>query len=573
MWQSLMKKSRVAGINVIDTYVFWNLHEKEEGLFDFETESRNISGFLKAAADEGLYVMLRIGPFVSKYLLLSYKSELTHASDAEHDFGGLPFWLLEKPNIELRTYNMDYMIAMERFIRKVVDVIQPYLIANGGPIILLQMENEYGSPEREYGLNGKKYINWAADLANSLNLGIPWVMCQQDNVPTVINTVNGYYGDAWIPAHYARFKDQPAMFTELWSGWYGRWGIAKPTRPAEDVAFAAARFVARGGTYVAYYMWHGGTNFGRQASSFVTTSYDYDAPLTEYGFENQPKYNHLRDFHLLCHEYSDMLLGFEPTYYSTGPSTEAHVYGKLGKTDRLLVFLSNFHEYGDKAVMMYGTEFFLPKWSVSVYVMSKDGLALRYRTSSPSPTSSLAITVGPEHSSLRIGVKVADISFIREPVPKGIEAGDMVANEPLEHYRTTRDTTDYLWYIRQNVTIPPPPKYPSLPGGYPRPLVRFTRLEDFGSVWVDDDRLVVREPSVMGMTDFEDSEKRIPTKPAPPFGHTVAVLVGVFGSKACCVHMERFEKGVLGRVFVGGEDVTKGVWAHRVGLLGERKMV
>ncbi|KAJ3101514.1 Beta-galactosidase 6 [Phlyctochytrium bullatum] len=154
MWPVLMQRSKDAGINAIDTYVFWNLHEPEEGQYDFETGNGNLTLFLDNAKELGLYVVLRIGPYVC----------------AEWNFGGFPFWLMEKPGMELRTYNRDYMAAMEKFLRKTLEVVDPYLATNGGPIILLQIENEFAYAEAEDGMDGHRYITWAADLANSLDL-------------------------------------------------------------------------------------------------------------------------------------------------------------------------------------------------------------------------------------------------------------------------------------------------------------------------------------------------------------------------------------------------------------------
>jgi hypothetical protein len=114
--------------------------------------------------------------------------------------------------------------------------------------------------------------------------------------------------------------NQPAMFTELWTGWFSRWGSGKFVRPAQDVAYAAARFIAKGGTYVAYYMWHGGTNFGRWGSHWKTTSYDYDAPLNEYGYPTV-KYFHLMELHLVLNEFAGIISEADPVYFKLGPST------------------------------------------------------------------------------------------------------------------------------------------------------------------------------------------------------------------------------------------------------------
>ncbi|KAJ3058309.1 Beta-galactosidase 6, partial [Rhizoclosmatium hyalinum] len=132
------------------------------------------------------------------------------------------------------------MKQMSRFIKKTLKVVHEYLAPQGGPIILLQIENEYGSFEKAHGERGSQYIQWAGEFAQSLDAGVPWFMCYQDNVPTVLNAQNGFYADNWIEGHHRRFPDQPAMVTELWSGWFQKFGQPKYARFAEDVAYASA---------------------------------------------------------------------------------------------------------------------------------------------------------------------------------------------------------------------------------------------------------------------------------------------------------------------------------------------
>ena len=165
----------------------------------------------------------------------------------------------------------------------------------GGPIIIAQIENEYGNIMWEYGEAGKAYINWCAQMAVSQNVGVPWIMCQQNDAPLpMINTCNGYYCDWFTPNN----PNSPKMFTENWVGWFKKWGERDPHRTAEDVAFSVARFFQRGGVFNNYYMYHGGTNFGRTAGGpYIATSYDYDAPIDEYGNLNQPKWGHLKQLH------------------------------------------------------------------------------------------------------------------------------------------------------------------------------------------------------------------------------------------------------------------------------------
>ena len=116
----------------------------------------------------------------------------------------------------------------------------------------------------------------------SLDVKIPWIMCEQGDIATVINTCNGFYCHDRIRTFRWAYPKQPQFFTELWSGWYHLWGEPTPTRPVEDLAVAILEWIANGGSLVTYYMWHGGTNFGRDAGGpLITTSYDYDAPINE----------------------------------------------------------------------------------------------------------------------------------------------------------------------------------------------------------------------------------------------------------------------------------------------------
>ncbi|KAI4357584.1 hypothetical protein L6164_001523 [Bauhinia variegata] len=219
--------------------------------------------FIKTVQSEGLYALLRIGPYVC----------------AEWNFGGLPVWLLNMLNMQFRTKNDAFMNEMKNFTTLIVDMMkhEKLFAPQGGPIIAAQIENEYGGA---YGEDGKEYIKWCAQLADSYHIGVPWLMCQQpDAPPPMLNTCNGYYCDQFIP----NSNNTPQIWTENWTGWFKYWGMPNPHRTAEDLAFAVARFFQFGGTFMNYYMYHGGTNFGRTAGGpYITTSYDYDAPLDEY---------------------------------------------------------------------------------------------------------------------------------------------------------------------------------------------------------------------------------------------------------------------------------------------------
>ncbi|KAL0291329.1 UNVERIFIED_CONTAM: Beta-galactosidase [Sesamum calycinum] len=237
MWPSLIKKAKEGGLNAIETYVFWNAHEPLYRQYDF-SGNLDLLRFLKVIQDEGLYAILRIGPYVC----------------AEWNYGGFPVWLNNIPDMTFRTQNDAFMYQMKNFTTVIVDKVKEAKLfaSEGGPIILAQIENEYGNVIGSYGNDGKSYMYWCANFAETLGIGVPWIMCQESDAPlSMINTCNG---------------------------WYKNWG-KDPHRTPEDLAFAVARFFQYGGTLQNYYMYHGGTNFGRTAGGpYITTSYDYDAP-------------------------------------------------------------------------------------------------------------------------------------------------------------------------------------------------------------------------------------------------------------------------------------------------------
>lgn len=424
MWPDLIQKSKDGGLDVIETYVFWNIHEPVRNQFDFEGR-KDLVKFVKTVAEAGLLVHLRIGPYVC----------------AEWNYGGFPLWLHFIPGIQFRTDNGPFKTEMQRFTAKIVDMMkQEKLYASqGGPIILSQIENEYGNVASSFGAGAKPYINWAATMATSLDTGVPWVMCQQADAPDpIINTCNGFYCDQFTPNSNAK----PKMWTENWSGWFLSFGGAVPYRPAEDLAFAVARFFQRGGTLQNYYMYHGGTNFGRTTGGpFIATSYDYDAPIDEYGLVRQPKWGHLRDVHKAIKLCEDALIATDPAYTSLGSNLEATVY----KTDAGLcaAFLANWGT-SDATATFNGKSYQLPGWSVSILPDCKNVALNTAKINSMSmiPTFVYESLSEVVDSSATVN---ADWSWINEPV--GISKNDsFVKPGLLEQINTTADSSDYLWY-------------------------------------------------------------------------------------------------------------------------------
>nr|XP_043634605.1 beta-galactosidase 8 [Erigeron canadensis] len=424
MWPGLIQKSKEGGLDVIETYVFWNLHEPVKNQYDFEGR-KDLVKFVKLVADAGLYVHLRIGPYVC----------------AEWNYGGFPLWLHFIPGIELRTDNEPYKAEMKRFTAKIVGMMKDENLyaSQGGPIILSQIENEYGNIDDKYGPAGKSYIKWAASMATSLNTGVPWVMCQQKDAPeSVINTCNGFYCDGFTP----NSKNKPAMWTENWTGWFLSFGGAVPYRPVEDIAFAVARFYQRGGTFQNYYMYHGGTNFGHSTGGpFIATSYDYDAPLDEYGAPRQPKWGHLNELHKAIKLCEEALVATNPKYTSLGHNAEAHVY-KTSST--CAAFLANIDSQNDATVTFNGNSYHLPAWSVSILPDCKNVVFNSAKINSVSTIRKFVTTSVSDESGASEAIS-SDWSYVSEPV--GISSDDAF-NRPglLEQINTTADQSDYLWY-------------------------------------------------------------------------------------------------------------------------------
>ncbi|CAJ1979329.1 unnamed protein product [Sphenostylis stenocarpa] len=419
MWPDIIQKSKDGGLDVIETYVFWNLHEPVRGQYNFEGRG-DLVKFVKTVAAAGLYVHLRIGPYAC----------------AEWNYGGFPLWLHFIPGIEFRTDNKPFEKEMKRFTAKIVDMMKQenFYASQGGPIILSQIENEYGNIDAAYGPAAKSYIKWAASMATSLDTGVPWVMCQQTDAPDpIINTCNGFYCDQFQPNTNAK----PKIWTEGYTGWFLSFGDAVPHRPVEDLAFAVARFFQRGGTFNNYYMYHGGTNFGRASGGpFVASSYDYDAPIDEYGIVRQPKWGHLRDLHKAIKLCEEALTATDPTITSLGPKVEAAVY-KTGAV--CAAFLANIAT-SDAKVTFNGNSYHLPAWSVSILPDCKNVVLNTAKINSASSISSFTT-----ESLKEVDASGSGWSWISEPI--GISKADSFSKFGLlEQINTTADRSDYLWY-------------------------------------------------------------------------------------------------------------------------------
>ena len=300
-WEHRIQMCKALGMNTLCLYVFWNIHEQREGEFDF-TGNNDVAEFCRLAQKNGMYVIVRPGPYVC----------------AEWEMGGLPWWLLKKKDIRLRERDPYFMERVKIFEEKVGEQLAPLTIQRGGPIIMVQVENEYGSygEDKPYvseirdclrGIYGKELALFQCDWASNFDRNglddLTWTM----NFGTGANIDNQFRRLGELR------PDAPKMCSEFWSGWFDKWGARHETRPAKDMVDGMDEMLSKGISF-SLYMTHGGTSFGHWAGAnspgFApdVTSYDYDAPINEYG-HTTPKYFELRT---MMQKYSDKKLPAVP---------------------------------------------------------------------------------------------------------------------------------------------------------------------------------------------------------------------------------------------------------------------
>ena len=296
-WEHRIKMCKALGMNAVCIYIFWNIHEQQEGQFNF-TGNNDVAEFCRLAQKNGMYVIVRPGPYVC----------------AEWEMGGLPWWLLKKKDIRLRERDPYFMERVKIFEQKVGEQLAPLTIQRGGPIIMVQVENEYGSygEDKPYvseirdclrGIYGKELALFQCDWSSNF---------EKNGLDDLTWTMNFGTG-ANIDQQFRRLGElrpnAPKMCSEFWSGWFDKWGARHETRPAKDMVEGMDEMLSKGISF-SLYMTHGGTSFGHWAGAnspgFApdVTSYDYDAPINEYG-QATPKFWELRT---MMQKYSDKKL-------------------------------------------------------------------------------------------------------------------------------------------------------------------------------------------------------------------------------------------------------------------------
>ena len=286
-WRDRLEKLINMGLNAVETYIPWNFHQPSRGEFLWEG-MRDVCRFIETAKELGLYMIIRPSPYIC----------------AEWEFGGLPSWLLADRNMRLRCSYQPYLDAVKEYYARLMPKPALYQIDNGGNIILMQIENEYGY----YG-NDKAYLEFLRDTMREFGITVPLVtsdgpwshpIFKSGTVKGALPTGNFGSSAEWQFGQMKKIigENKPMMCMEFWNGWFDAWGEEHHTTSAEKAAAELDELLKRGS--VNLYMFEGGTNFGfmsgRNSGSKTAdvTSYDYDAPLTEDG-QITEKYNRFKE--------------------------------------------------------------------------------------------------------------------------------------------------------------------------------------------------------------------------------------------------------------------------------------
>jgi len=287
-WRHRLQMAKAMGCNATACYIFWNYHETAQGVFDFASENRNIAEFLKIAQEEKLWVLFRPGPYVC----------------GEWEFGGLPPYLLQTPDIKIRCMDKRYMDAVKKYFAALAKEVKPYLITNGGNIILWQVENEYGS----YG-NDKNYLEALRTEWTNNGIDVPFYtadgatpyMLDAGSLPGAAIGLDSGGDEKAFEQASLKNPEVPSFSSESYPGWLTHWG-EQWARPDKEGIVKEIEFLLKTKRSFNLYVIHGGTNFGFTAGANSggkgyepdITSYDYDAPINENG-NPTPKYFALRE--------------------------------------------------------------------------------------------------------------------------------------------------------------------------------------------------------------------------------------------------------------------------------------
>ena len=297
-WRHRLKMMKAMGLNAVATYVFWNFHEVAPGKWDWTTDEHNLRKFVQTAQEEDMLVILRPGPYCC----------------AEWEYGGYPWWLQQQEGLVVRCYNQPFLDACRTYVNQLADQVRDLQITHGGPIVMVQAENEFGSyVSQRPDIPLEEHKRYSAAIRQTLidaGFDIPMFTSDgswlfeggaiegalptangEDNVENLKKVVDAYHGGKG-----------PYMVAEFYPGWLDHWNEPFVRVPAEHTIRQTQKYLDNGVNFN-FYMVHGGTNFGFWAGANYNTgtniqpdltSYDYDAPISEAGWATE-KYMGIRE--------------------------------------------------------------------------------------------------------------------------------------------------------------------------------------------------------------------------------------------------------------------------------------
>ena len=546
MWDHIFEEMVNDGLNAVEAYVFWNIHEFKRGQkYDF-TGSANLPLFIEKAAKAGLFVILRIGPYVC----------------AEWNLGGLPVWLSSIPGMRVRSDNEVWMQEMERFTSDIAILVEKYLARNGGPIIAAQVENEYHW--KQFG-----YINWCGKLADKLDLDIPWLMCNGYNAWNTIKTCNSDDCQQHVQAqlrHYWWFRSEPPLIWTEDQGWFQSWGMEDTNwsyRTPEDMAYVMLAWFARGGCYHNYYMWYGGNNMGRSAAMGISNKYADGVNLHSDMLPNEPKKTHLAKLHKVISKISPVLLSSQTQarnpvdlhYYNTQTSrydklTQQMAFVYHNKAGHI-VFIQNSAPVKIK-VWYENQDVLMQPMSIKVFDVIQEEFFLIYDSAE---TNYEGLRTKRVYSPLK--VKINTFVAWSESV-KDIAEHAVPEQHPLEQLGITQDETDYLFY-QTKVTVPVVDKAEyklTVETRKANALLVFVNEHFEGGV--DNHDVLDAGDATLTLKIKSNDQSFQLTILSVSLGITNVVKPGFVPTK-----------GLVGKVSINGADITNQKWFHRPKLTGE----
>ena len=558
MWPVILERSQALGLNTIATYVFWNIHEPSRGVYDFSGD-RDLGHYLDLCQQQGLKVFLRVGPYIC----------------AEWNYGGFPPYLRDEPGITIRTMNRAYTARLEAYFERLAEVVKPRLASNGGPVVLVQVENEYANVAGRYGEEGQEYLRWIVDLATRVGFArVPTTTCE-GGAQGAIETSNGFMiPPERIAVVRKSHPGTPLLWTELYPAWYRVWGgEIRPARDVRSIAGWILDFISRGGSGWNYYPWHGGTNFGRNSMYLQTTSYDFFAPLDEYGCVTESG-AYLGRFHAILQEHSSTLLEGDRSESVTG--TQRTTTWHRGQ-DELRLVQDEYQEHPPDR------EHFR-QMNLHARLLNAKGETL-FDSDTLRDTVARSFTASEWKPVPQKSDRSPDWQVWEEPLPEDRQYKGIVSADPIEQLSLTKDSTDYCWYSANLPVADAGPHEIVIPYGgdffyvyVDGSLVASTNLplnEDRGAITPEDPQ----HPRLAGNpyeTKRENGFRHVFTLLARTAGShrldLLAVALGMIKGDWQIASPMNFErKGIWEGVLWNGKPLQN--WTMRPGLVGEQLLL